>query len=149
MKGQAEVTEVVKFVGLTLLFVLFIGLILPKLLYDMYKMFSLISAEVVAKEIAGLVSVSGVAPHQITIYYSPSSSVTYDVKVGDRLVRVDLLNKDKTVKEESVAEKTAVDPFLDASSVNYFTIMKYFRDGEDLYKITAYGWTGGGQVGVR
>jgi hypothetical protein len=137
MKGQAEVMEPLVFVLFAVLFIGFLVIVLPNLLGNMYKLFSLTSAEVVAKEIAGFISVSGVAPHKITIYYSPGTLI-YDVGVDDRLVRVNLLNKDNSVKEKSVAEKTAVDPFLDEKSVNYFTIMKYIRALEYLYDIKAY-----------
>lgn len=137
MKGQSEVIEILVFIAFAFVFVLLLAVILPKYLSDINKLFSLISADVVAKDLSGLITVSGVAANKITIYYSPSDVVTYNVDIKDRIVNVELLESKDKVKEKSSPEKTAVDPQLQESNVNSFTIMKSIENNQIVYEVVA------------
>jgi hypothetical protein len=137
MKGQSEVIEILVFIAFAFVFVFLLAVILPKYLYDINKLFSLISADVVAKDLSGLITVSGVVTNKITIYYSPSGVVTYNVGIKDRIVNVELLESKDKVKEKSSPEKTAVDPQLQESNVNSFTIMKSIENNQIVYEVMA------------
>jgi len=87
MGGQAAVTEVLLTVFImAALAVSF--MLLPKTIQEMIKMLSLASAEVVARDLAGLISVSGTAPGRIYINYDPPGDVRYDVWIEGRVVNV-------------------------------------------------------------
>ena len=76
------------FIGAIVLFFFFY--IFPVFFGDMFKSIALSSSDIVARDMAGLVSVSGIAPNQITIEYNPSSSTQYNASIQNRLVKIGL-----------------------------------------------------------
>lgn len=136
--GQVALTEVLGIVLLIIATVTFAFLLLPKWISDMYGLIALSSAEVVARDLARLVTISGAAPHDITIRDRLHSSYEYDVDIENRLVRVKLLTVQYGMKGEAIA-KSGVDGIeYHGKSINYLEIKKEIVGGENIYKVE--GW---------
>jgi hypothetical protein len=98
--------------------------IFPLVFGDIFKTISLSSAEIVARDIAGFISVSGVAPNEIKINYNPSESSKYNMIINDRVVQV-FLDTEKIKTKEVATAKSAtggIDEKFDL--VNIFEIRK-------------------------
>jgi len=126
-KGVESVTTVMGAIFIAAIVVFFFYYIFPLFFGDLFKSIALSSGEIVARDIAGFISVSGVAPNEIKIEYSPSSSVQYNVSVNQRVVEVNVANERANIKEVASA-KTAVDN-LNANIIlaNIFDISKNMK----------------------
>ena len=144
-KGQAEWAEVV-----TLIFVavaiLMIALALPAMIDNITSLFALGSSEAVARDLAGLVTVSGAALEKATITYAGAdSTIVYKVDIANKVVTVDAFRVTESgagVRTlERVGGSTALGhgvsriPFNIAAAIddsNTFTITKsLFGDGSN------------------
>jgi hypothetical protein len=134
-KATSTVINILGAVMIAAILVFFFFYIFPLFFGDVFKSIALSSSEVVARDIAGLVSVSGVAPDEIKIEYNPSTSITYNVTIVDRIVRV-FLGVVRGVpfsgQNEVASAKTAVDN-LNAQIIltNIFEISKKVSTGID------------------
>jgi len=112
-KAQAEITEIISLVAISIALVFFFLFVLPKFVDTMFQMIALASAQVVSRDLAGLITISGAAPYKIDISYLQQAK--YNVNIKDRIVSVD----DKTAK---VGVDPSPSPF---ENVNYFEIKKW------------------------
>lgn len=137
MKGQASIVSIVGIVAIIVIFVSVAATIfLPGMIADMYAEIALVSAEVVARDLAGFITISGAATDSITIYYIPSEQHKYDVAIGNRIVDVKLLTVEYGMKGQAIA-KTAVDPAASRENVNSFTIKKWRENEQNKYGVEA------------
>ncbi len=131
MKGQSEVTEAVFTIAMIAATFYIVIYILPILTGDVANMLALASAEVVARDIGGLTTISNAAPGTITVTYQPLvEESSYNVKIEDRVVEVDMMRDGKECNT-SICEgqaTTIVDVTKDFNEVNTFTITKYDVD---------------------
>ena len=134
-KGVTE-TEVMTMVCILAAYLIILIFILPQILGMIINNFSLLSAEVVARDLASLISTGGIATDRISIYYNPSKSLAYNVEIKDKIVVVGLLNDEKKVREESSA-KIAIDVPGNFEAKKYFTIEKSRDNGENIYRVEA------------
>lgn len=119
-KAQAEITEIISLVAIGIALIFFFVVILPKFVDTMFQLIALASAQVVSRDLAGLITISGAAPGRITIFYQPQAK--YNVGIADRIVSVELL---EGLKDRATA-KAGVDPSPPPfESVNYFEIRKW------------------------
>ncbi len=133
MKGQAQVTEILTTLGIAVLTVSLI-FIVPKLLNDFIKMMILAKAEIVARDIAGLITVSGAAPEEIIIHYeTPSEDITYNVDIDGRVVNVEMLGEEKIIEKSS--SRSGVDPDTSLKDAKTFTILKIREGQKNTYDI--------------
>ncbi|MFH8086614.1 MAG: hypothetical protein QW609_02220 [Candidatus Aenigmatarchaeota archaeon] len=138
MKAVAAVTEIL----LTILFsgiILIVFLLLPSLIIDTIKMLSLASSEVVARDIAGLLSVSGAATGDIEILYDPPGDVVYELTIDRGLVTVKTRGKSGPgwyiFQEEEGVAKTWVKIFVHYDEITEFKIIKLKTEKKDDYKV--------------
>jgi hypothetical protein len=112
-----------------------------RILNDMLKMLNANSAEAVARDLGGIITIAGSAQDEVTITYQASSQFSYDLTIKDRLVNISNIRKDGEliVGESSIINtgtgKTAVDPEGDFTGVNVFTITKIRAADCDLTKV--------------
>jgi hypothetical protein len=135
MEGTIEL----KVLWMVFLFAIMVILImmLPNLAEDLFKMIALASADVVSKDLAGLISISGAAPEKIVItYQTPSKEFFYDVKIKDRIVDVKMIGEGKAVISNATA-RCAVDPEASFKNVQKFVIEKTMENGKNKYKVEA------------
>lgn len=136
-KGMETVANVLGAVFITAIVVFFFYYVFPLFFGDMFKSIALTSTDVVSRDLAGLVSVSGVAPNQIIIKYNPSSSIQYNVSVQNRVVSVGLpISKSNLASNLGVtgveSAKTAIDNLtVKIDSENNFEISKTMKTSWD------------------
>lgn len=107
LKGVETVTTVIGAVLIAAITVFFFYYMFPLFFGDLFQSIALSSSEIVARDMAGFISVSAVAPNQIQIEYSPSSSTQYNVSIANRVVNV-ILSAGKTTNNEIASSKIAV-----------------------------------------
>lgn len=152
-KGQKEWTEVMMYVFVCVAMVIVIFQI-PTIIGQISALFALGSAEAVAREVAGLATISGAAFDHATIHYVGSdSSFVYDLSIKDNIVHVYAMETDsdsglsaRSDESESSSGAGAMTgsslsngyskiPFTISSEVeekNEFTITKsVFEDGSN------------------
>ena len=133
--GQESPINVVGVLALIALAVIFTIVALPHLIKNIFELTSLSSAEVVARDIAGLVTISAAAPNRITLQYRMPAEHEYDVDIEDRFVKVKLENVRYGMRGEAQA-KTAIDNIeYHGDNINYIEIEKTFVRGLSVYII--------------
>lgn len=135
MKGQSEVTEAVFTIAMIAATFYIIIYILPLLTSDVANMLSLASAEVVARDIGGLTTISSAAPGSITITYQPLiEDSSYNVKMKDRIVEIEMMRGEKKCTTNICEGQavTLVDTTEDFNEVNTFTITKSRETGYNV-----------------
>jgi hypothetical protein len=136
MKG-AVTSEVVGFALITLTIITFLTVILPKYLSTLIELFSKTSAENVARQLAGLITVSGSTPYKINIEYFPSKDVSYTIEIKNRNIMVKPEFKISYTEKASSIQPFAVNLIeYGERNVNRFFINKRL-DGESSYEFKA------------
>jgi len=123
-KGQETVVTVAGTVFVAAIVVFFFFYIFPLFFGDLFKSIALSSAEIVARDIAGFISVSAAAPNEIKITYNPSESNKYNTVIGDRLVQVTLAIENAKINEKSTAKVAIGDIDEKFNLVNSFEVRK-------------------------
>jgi len=158
-KGSETVANVLGAVFIAAIVVFFFYEIFPLFFGDMFKSIALSSSEVVARDMAGLISASGIAPNEIHIEYNPSSSVQYNVSIENRIVRIGLpISKSNLASNLGVNEiassKTALDNITEQILLeNNFEISKTTKvavdsNGNKVLQ-SAYSVVGKSSLGVK
>jgi hypothetical protein len=136
MKG-AITSEIVGFILVILTLITFFTVILPKYLSTIIELFSKTSAENVARQLAGLITISGAAPYKIDIEYLPSRDVSYSFEIKNRNIIIKPEFKVSYAEKASSTQPFAVDLVeYGQEGVNHFFINKKF-DGESSYEFKA------------
>jgi hypothetical protein len=87
-KGATEWMEVLTIICVSALVVM-LAFMVPKMIEDMASLFALGSAEAVARDLAGLITISGAAFDDASIsYVGADERIAYDVNITARLVSV-------------------------------------------------------------
>jgi len=153
-KGAGEVGEVLTAVVLAAALI-FMAYQIPKMIQDIAALLTVASAEATARDLAGLITISGAAQDKATIIYEGASTqIFYDITIKDRMVNIGDIRKgigatgEKIKSAESPIRtgwgKTAVDPSGEFEGVRVFTIEKSRSDSCDaskvcdVYKISAW-----------
>jgi hypothetical protein len=136
MKG-AITSEIIGFMLVILTLILFFTVALPKYLFTLLELFGRTSAENVARQLAGLITVSGSSPYKINIDYLPSKDVSYSFEIKNRNIIIKPEFKVSYAEKASSTQPFAVD-LVDygQENVNHFFISKKF-DGESSYEFKA------------
>lgn len=135
--GQAELIDIIGIFILIVGAVIFIALLLPSLISDIYGLLAQSSAEVVGRDLAGLITISAAAPNEIIIRKAFSTKHSYNVEIDSRLVQVKLLTVEYGMKGEAIT-KTAIDNLRHQfDNVNYFKIRKFLDKDGNAYSIEA------------
>lgn len=93
-KGQAILTETLLIIFLSAAIVV-AALQIPRIIKDFIDLMTLASAEATARDLAGLITVSGAATDSATIKYEGEDyDIFYDVRIEDRIVYVTGVRKE-------------------------------------------------------
>ena len=153
-KGQGEWSEVLMTVLLAAC-ILFLLFKIPEIVGDIVTMLSLASGEATARDLGGLITISGSAQDSMTITYEGADeSIFYDVEIKDRIVyitnirresgeAIDIMKGTLGATVKTGWGKTAVDGISEEFElVNIFTIKKnrIVEEDEthDAYDVSAY-----------
>jgi hypothetical protein len=132
------VPETVWVIALSVLMFLIIFLVVPKFWKDIAQTAVLSSPDVVIKDIAGLVTISGAAPHDITINYKvDTDTYSYNLQVSGRNLTVEMLGAEKIMNKITAAasDEIPIDPEASVLDSTTFTIQKTVADGKNLYEV--------------
>jgi hypothetical protein len=147
MKGQEE-PGIIGMILIGILAAALLYLLIEFVFSNMIPLFASGSVQVISRDLAGLVTISGIAPYKITIDYSPTSDIIYNVSIDSRILTASTLEsnpKPMTISSgvsQYATAKTAIDN-LKTSLVNAksFEIKKEtkFSDQtrENVYSVTA------------
>lgn len=142
-KGNA----VISMLGIAItavILVIFTVQIIPRTVEDVYSQISRASAEVVSRNLAGLITISAAAPNNIIINYQPSKNYFYNIKIVNRIVDVEILTEkiniflpEKIGMKGRILTKTGVDSKCydtteincQFNNVNNFIIKKWVDNG--------------------
>ena len=101
MKAQVSATETVTLVVMSAMYILFI-LQMPKIFKDFFDEIATANSQVVASDMAGLISVSAVAPEDIVIqYHGIVKDINYTVNLKDGNITVEMLRDGKPLENPS------------------------------------------------
>jgi hypothetical protein len=130
----------IDFLGIVLvIFLTFVTVaaMLPKLLELIIQAISLTSGESVARQLSGLITISGAAPYKIEINHT-IEKVKYDVDIQTRTILVKPKYKVPYAEKSRGIEPFAI-PLQDKSykDVNSFTILKELVGGKSQYEFEA------------
>ncbi len=144
-KAQAKITDSLFLVIATASFIAIMFFFITQSFNELAKQMASDSAEVVAKDLAGFITVSGASPMEMTITYKPSTVFTYNIEVKDRIVKASSMLDGKSVEGPRFfgmeipaiwMDKTAVgDLHTGLSNVKTIEIQKSVSDGKYVYKI--------------
>ncbi len=147
LKGAGKLTHALFAVLAVALFTAIMFMVISGTFEDLAKQIAQESSEVVAKDIAAFLTVSGAAPEDITITYKPSTKFSYDVEIKDRFVGIKSLFDNEYTEGARILvwklgpisweEKTAVDAKTqgDIKNTKTFVITKTVDNGKYVYKI--------------
>ncbi|OGW54472.1 MAG: hypothetical protein A2Y81_11745 [Nitrospirae bacterium RBG_13_43_8] len=138
MKGDI-VTETIWIIALSVMIILIVFVALPKFWKDIAFTAILSSPEVVIRDIAGLVTISGAAPHDITIYYEvPTTKYSYNLMINGRNITLEMLGDEKILDKitATTSDEIPIDPEASISDSTTFTIEKFREDGKNIYEVS-------------
>lgn len=122
--------------GIFVLF-LFFSQVFPKVISVITDNFSEASGENVARQLSGLITVSGAATYKIKIDYTPTTDHTYNILMEGRTVKVTPIFTVNYAEKASSTQPFAVDlNDYKQDGVNHFVVEKNF-DGESTYVFEA------------
>jgi len=109
---------------------LFFSQIFPRVVATITDTFSKASGENVARQLSGLITVSGAATHEIKIDYIPTKQHTYNILIKDRTIKVTPIFKVAYAEKASSTQPFAVSlNDYEQDDVNHFTVEKNFDGG--------------------
>jgi hypothetical protein len=91
MKGAQDIPGVL---GMLLIGFLTIGLVYLLIQFvftNLIPLFAESSTEVVSRDLAGYITISGIAPYKITINYNASENILYNATIDSRILTVSIL----------------------------------------------------------
>lgn len=132
------VPETIWIIALSVLMFLIIFLVVPKFWKDIAMTAVLSSPDIVIKDIAGLVTISGAAPHDITINYKVyTDQYSYNLQVSGRNLTVEMLGEEKIINKitATASDEIPIDPEASIMDSTTFTIQKTTEDGKNSYEV--------------
>lgn len=137
MKG-AVTSDIVGIMLIILTLIIFFTVMFPRFLSTIIELFGKTSAENVARQLSGLITVSGAAPHEIRIEFLPSRDVTYSFSIKNRNIMVKPELKVEYAEKASSMQPFAIDLIeQEQKNVNHFFIEKNFEGGGSNYAFSA------------
>ena len=115
----------------------FFTLIMPGILSMITEAFSKSSGEAVARQLSGLITISGASAHEIKIDYIPTKEFVYKISIKDRSIKVTPRFKVSYAEKASSTQQFAIGlNNFDQDDVNHFVVEKNF-DGASNYVFKA------------
>jgi hypothetical protein len=139
MVGESGQTSVVDIFGVVLVMagaVVFALFVIPYMFKDIFDMSSLSSAEIVARDLGGMITISGAAPNEMTISHRMHSTYKYTIDIADRFASAKMTTPVYDMKGEAYS-KTAIDDIhYSAEGINYVKIEKELTEDGNTYTVT-------------
>ena len=136
MKG-ATTSEIVGIMLVIAVTFAFFVLIFPNILSIIVEGFSKAAAENVARQLSGLITISGSSAYKIKIDYTPTKEHTYKIEIKSRTIKVSPEKLPRYAEKASSTQSFAVDlNEYKGNNINHFTIEKNF-EGESIYDFKA------------
>ena len=138
MKGDI-VTETIWIIALSVMLILIVFVAVPKFWKDIAFTAILSSPEVVIKDIAGLVTISGAAPHDITINYEvPTTKYSYNLLISGRNLTLEMLGDEKILNKITArtSDEIPIDPEASVMGSTTFTIEKLREGWNNIYEVS-------------
>ncbi|MEM5853173.1 MAG: hypothetical protein QXG39_00925 [Candidatus Aenigmatarchaeota archaeon] len=127
MKGVVT-SDIIGIMLLILTVIVFFTIIFPKFLSEMIELFGKTSAESVARQLSGFITISGSAPNEIKIEFFPSRDVTYSFSIKERNIMIKPEFKVEYMEKASSSQPFAVELIeQEQRNVNHFFIEKRFE----------------------
>ncbi|MBD3155918.1 MAG: hypothetical protein GF368_04665 [Candidatus Aenigmarchaeota archaeon] len=147
MKGQAETTELLTWIGIIVVLIALIPVIIP-IVKNAIESLAMASPDVISKDLASLISVSAAATKDLKVEYDPPGSDSYDVSIENRMITV---SRGSGNNREEASAPIVIDAVGSLESTDEFKIEKkiegslerYYLNGELLY---TFGRSGGKKV---
>jgi hypothetical protein len=111
---------------------------IPSEVSDLSQLSSLSSTNSVAKNIAGLLSTTAIAPGNILIHYGLPKIGTYDISIQNNLVIVNATYEEQQIRVENSSSKTLIPISVQLENVKTLTISKQVQNGQNVYKVEKY-----------
>lgn len=139
-KGAGEWSEVL-LVVLLCACIMVVALQIPEMVGDVVALLTLESAEKTARDLGGLLTISGAATDSITIEYNTESgSVYYDISISDRYVHITDISTDayggvnglSATMEKGWSKIGVGDITKELNNDNYITVTKQRSVNEEI-----------------
>jgi len=137
MKGNI-VTETLWIIGLSILIFLIVFVVIPKFWRSIAETAILSSPDVIVRDLSGLITISGAAPHDITIYYETSTEkYSYNLEVDGKILNLEMISSDDISKQvkEKVSDEILIDPHTSIFDSRIFTIQKTRDNKQNSYEV--------------
>jgi hypothetical protein len=137
MKGDI-VPETLWIILLSVMVFIIIFIVVPKFWKDMALSVSNNAPNVVIRDIASLITISGAAPNKITIYYEiPSEQYIYNLDVNGRKLALEMVTQTTDVKGvlKKVTDEIPIDPYASIVGAKKFVIQKIRENDENIYEV--------------
>ena len=130
-------SDIIGIILATLVVFLFFQQVFARTVSIITDNFSKASAENIARQLSGLITVSGAATYEIKIDYVPTTEHTYDIFVKDRTVKVTPIFTVNYAEKASSTQPFAVNlNDYEQNGVNHFAVEKNLN-GELRYVFEA------------
>lgn len=130
----AEIVDLIGGMAIAVIFIVFLTQV-PKIFHELFTLLALQNPKNVAKDLAGLISISAAATGNITILYNTSMfNIKYDVQLADRIINVTMIRDD--IKNGPESEYFAVDGInKQINNKAEFEIVKVRAGQTDIFDI--------------
>lgn len=139
MKGDIA-SDVLWIIALSVLIFLIIFYMVPKFWKDIAMSISRNAPNVVARDLASLVTISGAAPHTIIISYKvPTEKYSYNLNIDGRKLDLEMLGETKHIKGiiSKASNEIPIDPQTSIYDTRTFVIEKYREGSENMYEVNS------------
>lgn len=135
MKALA-VTETVLIIGMVAVSAVTL-LQIPGEINDLKQLLALSSANSVAKDIAGLLTTTSIAPHNMTLFYSLPEGTSYNVSFKNYTVYIDA-SWEGLVRVENSSAKSTVNITAEFNDVKVLKIYKFLENNQNFWSVEQY-----------
>lgn len=132
-----SVIETILIVGMSAIAALMFVQI-PSEVNDLTKLLALSSANTVAKDIAGLLTTTAIAPHNITLNYSLPKEASYNISLQNYTVYVNASWEEPKVRVENSSAKTTVNISTQLEQVKTLKIYKFMANNQNFWGVEKY-----------
>lgn len=133
MKAQAEATEILTILGITVVGALILFFIMP-IIKNILEASVFSSPQIISRDLANLITISASSTDDIIIYYKPSPQLTtYRVNLKDRYIFVETSGKTEKSKDSTNSFAVDTDGFLE--NANSFEIKMEVNNIEKVVKV--------------
>lgn len=132
-----SVIETILIVGMCVIAALMFIQILNEI-NDLTKLLALSSANAIAKDIAGLLTTTAIAPHNITLNYALPEEASYNISLQDYTVYVNVSWDKPIVRVENSSARTTANISAQLGQVKILKIHKFIINNQNFWGVAKY-----------